>query len=182
MTLLQKLIASLGGIAIASGFGSWTAIAATLPQPKPNQIAPQTGSSASEATPTTSDDLFNRGALRITTGDFNGAIVDFSRVIQLDPQHIEAYCNRGVAYALSGNGPRALADFDQALQIDPQHADAYDKRGTAYAQQGNFAAALTNFNQAIALDPNLLDAHYNRGIIYQLVSVMNFSPQPYGHV
>ena len=67
MTLLQKLIASLGGIAIASGFGSWAAIAAGLPQPKSNQIAPQTGPSASEATPTTPDDLFNRGALRITT-------------------------------------------------------------------------------------------------------------------
>ena len=41
------------------------------------------------------DELNKRGKTRLNQGDWDGAILDFTQVIQLSPQLADAYCNRG---------------------------------------------------------------------------------------
>ena len=70
------------------------------------------------------ESLFERGTEKINRGDYQSAIADLDRVIELDPNYIEAYCSRGMAHFGLGNMERAIAQFDLALQVAPRHADA----------------------------------------------------------
>ena len=70
------------------------------------------------------ESLFERGTEKINRGDYQSAIADLDRVIELDPNYIEAYCSRGMAEFGLGNLERAIAQFDLALQVAPRHADA----------------------------------------------------------
>ena len=45
------------------------------------------------------------------------AIADYSRAVELDPQHAAAYTTRAIAYDLKGEKEKAVADFKQALVL-----------------------------------------------------------------
>ncbi len=53
--------------------------------------------------------------------DWPGAIADFSRAIELQPDLAEAYAGRGTAKNASGDADGALADLQKALELDPKH-------------------------------------------------------------
>src|ERR1700730_15420539 len=50
----------------------------------------------------------NRGNAELARGEFDRAILDYSRAIELTPQYALAYCNRG-------NAKSAKRDFDGAI-------------------------------------------------------------------
>jgi Flp pilus assembly protein TadD len=52
----------------------------------------------------------NRGVGKAARGDFDGAIADFTRTIELDPKEPKAYNNRGLAKHHKGDFEGALAD------------------------------------------------------------------------
>lgn len=82
-----------------------------------------------------------RGTARYNKEDYDGAIADFSRAIELDPKedyhgaedfipiigldqyNAIAYYNRGCVYSNIGDYDHAIADWEAALKIDPNNAD-----------------------------------------------------------
>jgi len=110
--------------------------------------------------------FFYRGTAQAFLSQYEQAIADFDRAIQLDPQDAKAYSNRGAAYADLGQYEQAIADFDQAIQINPQYAEVYTNRGAAYAGLGQYEQAITDYDRAIQLDPQYAEAYYNRGVAY----------------
>ena len=44
----------------------------------------------------------NRGSARNQTGDWNGAIADFERVVTINPKWVDAYNGRGLAHYYKG--------------------------------------------------------------------------------
>ena len=56
----------------------------------------------------------NRGFVKQTNGDLEGAIADLNQAIKLDPKIVEAYVNRGLTKAKKGELEGAIADLDQA--------------------------------------------------------------------
>src|SRR5262245_51729587 len=69
--------------------------------------------------------------------DYDRALADFDKAIQLKPDYADAYNNRGEAYLDKGDKERAFADFDKAIQLKPDYADAYNNRGKAYFYKGD---------------------------------------------
>ena len=45
-------------------------------------------------------------------GDFEKAIIDYDRAIQLEHNHTNVYYNRGIAYKNKGDLNKAIADYD----------------------------------------------------------------------
>ena len=64
--------------------------------------------------------------------NYNAAIDDLDRVINLNPQDSNAYHNRGVVYADLGEYQRAIADYDEAIRLNPQSVFTYHSRGSSY--------------------------------------------------
>ena len=56
--------------------------------------------------------------MRGARGDLDGAISDFAKAIELNPQNAKAYANRGIIMLLQGRDAAAQKEFDTALKID----------------------------------------------------------------
>lgn len=58
---------------------------------------------------------FKRGTVRLKQSQWNTAIADFNRVLELDPEHHNSYHNRGIAYYRIGFKEKGCEDWCQAL-------------------------------------------------------------------
>ncbi len=68
----------------------------------------------------------NRGAAYGEKGQYDQAISDFSKAIEIDARYNKAYNNRGIVYRLKGQYDRAILDFKKAIDINPLDAEAYN--------------------------------------------------------
>ncbi|MCA9891205.1 MAG: tetratricopeptide repeat protein, partial [Anaerolineae bacterium] len=55
---------------------------------------------------------------------YEQAIADYDKAIQLEPQYASAYYNRGLAYYMLNEYDLAIADYEAALKFDPNHENA----------------------------------------------------------
>lgn len=94
------------------------------------------------------NDLLIQGMEKGIQGDYQGAIADFSEIIRINPQEVEAYYNRGIAYAKLQDYQGAIADFNQALILDPTIAEIYLERAKVYLQLGERDSAIADLNKA----------------------------------
>lgn len=62
-------------------------------------------------------------------GDFQKAVADFTTVIKLDPNNVNAYFNRGSAFDSLGQYDRAVSDYTQALDLDSTSTDVISSTG-----------------------------------------------------
>ena len=91
-------------------------------------------------------------------GEYDRAIVDYTKAIELDPTYAPAYNNRGLLYRDKGEYDRAIADLTNAIEINPQRANAYSNRGIAYHGKGEYDRAIADFTRAIEINPDFQES------------------------
>jgi tetratricopeptide (TPR) repeat protein len=96
------------------------------------------------------------------------AIADYTKAIELDPQHTRAYNNRGNAYISLGETESALRDYDTALELDPDLALTYFNRGLLHYQLGNPEQAIVDLEMYLELVPDADDRAQVEDFIEQL--------------
>ena len=74
----------------------------------------------------------NRGIAYVKKGQYDRAISDLNKAIEINPNLVEAYFLRGLAYRHRGQYDRAISDFTKAIEINPKFANAYYHRGVAH--------------------------------------------------
>ncbi|WP_051410946.1 tetratricopeptide repeat protein [Synechococcus sp. CC9616] len=74
---------------------------------------------------------FNQGVEKYEAGNYQGAIDDFNKAIEINPQDADAYNNRGGAKIELGDYQGAIDDWSKAIEINPKDAVAYLSRGVA---------------------------------------------------
>ena len=109
---------------------------------------------------------FYRGTTHYFLGQYDQAMADFSKSIQIDPQDAKTYVNRGTVYLVQKQYDQAIADYSKAIQIDPQDATAYHNRGMAYAYHAQYEQAIVDFSKAIQIDPQFAQGYAGRGMAY----------------
>ena len=77
--------------------------------------------------------------------DFDKAIADYSKAIELDPEHALAYRDRGFVYYLEDDSDKAIADYSKAIELDPEYAPAYSDRGNVYNVCGENESAFNDY-------------------------------------
>ena len=75
----------------------------------------------------------------IHLNDVAGALADYDKALEADPNDEHAYNNRGLALQSRGDYDAAVADFDMALQIDPQFSQAMHNRALGQMARGRCA-------------------------------------------
>ncbi len=98
--------------------------------------------------------------------DYERAIINKTRAIELDPQQDLHYYARGVSYEAQGDYDRAIADYAQAIELDPQNAEYYWQRGVIYQVKGDYDHAITDETRAIELNPQDAVYYWHRGVSY----------------
>jgi tetratricopeptide (TPR) repeat protein len=61
----------------------------------------------------------NRGNAYHSKGEYDQAIADYGKAIQLNPKYAEAYNNRGAAHEKKQDKGKAIADYRMALSLNP---------------------------------------------------------------
>jgi TonB family protein len=117
------------------------------PQPK---VEPQPVS-----TPKPPDFAFyqNRANANFVMGEYDTAITDYNKAIELNPKEPAVYFSRGLAHFNKLSYTTAISDFDKVIELDPKEAMAYFKRGNALEKMGSFEKALVDYQKAVELDP-----------------------------
>jgi tetratricopeptide (TPR) repeat protein len=108
----------------------------------------------------------NRGAAYGGLRQYDKAIADYSKAIELDPKFAAAWYNRGAAYVGLRQYDKAIADYSKAIELDPNGAVYWNNRGLAHHELHQYDKATADWSKAIELDPKLAAAWYNRGAAY----------------
>jgi tetratricopeptide (TPR) repeat protein len=106
----------------------------------------------------------NNGIEKYNKGDYQGAIADFSKVIDINPNYSDTYNKRGSAKGNLDDIQGAMADFSIAIQLDPNNSDAYKSRGVAKAKLGDYRGAIADYSKAIELESNNSDFYDGRAV------------------
>ena len=112
---------------------------------------------------TTAREYNSRGNGRQAKGDLDGAIADFTKAIEINPDYAIAYNNRGQALRAKGDLAGAIADFSTAIELTPNFAAAFANRGAAKRANHDLEGAIADCTKAIGLDPQSASAYSNRG-------------------
>jgi tetratricopeptide (TPR) repeat protein len=93
--------------------------------------------------------------IRYDRRDWDSAIADHSRAIELEPRLVESWNNRANARRAKGDLDGAIADYDRALELNPGYALCYANRGVAWLMKGSIIEAENDFNQCRELAGHL---------------------------
>jgi tetratricopeptide (TPR) repeat protein len=96
----------------------------------------------------------NRGIIRSSSGDLKGAINDYNKALQINPNMAEAFANRGTVFIRQANYTKALTELDRALSLElEQPAAVYYNRGIVHERIGDLASAYKDYLKATELKP-----------------------------
>jgi tetratricopeptide (TPR) repeat protein len=70
-------------------------------------------------------------------GEYDKAIEDCDKAIQIDSNNALAYANRGGMYLVKGDCDRAVADLEMAVKLEPDNGDYREILANAKAASGN---------------------------------------------
>lgn len=116
-------------------------------------------------------DLLERGEASLQAENFEGAALEFSLFIYLNPTAAIGYYERSLAYNQLDRPQDALADLNTALELPTPSSDftaiAHDARARLYLRLNDLERALADFDASIEAAPDQPDSYFTRALIYQ---------------
>jgi TonB family protein len=106
-----------------------------------------------------------RSAAKIDMKDFDGAIKDSNRSLEIAPGTIEAaaaLCFRGRAKQMQDHEKEAIDDFNASLKINPKFANAYGFKAHSELKLLQYDKAEIDCNKALELNPKFTQAYLDR--------------------
>lgn len=89
-----------------------------------------------------------RGVAYMELNDFDAALKDFDKTIELKPDSGRAILARGTLYARSGRCRQAVEELQNGLKLQPENAFAINTLGTCYEKLGMHKEADAYFKKA----------------------------------
>jgi len=94
------------------------------------------------------DFYINRENTYFKKDQYDQAIIDYTKALEIVPGVAEVYFSRGCVYHKQGQYDHAIADYTKALEINPGDALAYYNRGRAYYSKGEFDKSWDDIKKA----------------------------------
>ena len=112
----------------------------------------------------TDEEYFKRANAKDAAGDYSGALEDYNKAIEINPNNARIYSNRGLTKNSLKDYSGAIEDFNKSIEINPTNSYPYYNTGIAKYNLQDYSGALESYNKAIDLDPNYTDAYFNRSL------------------
>ena len=84
----------------------------------------------------------NRGTAYWRAGNFQQAIEDVGKAIELNPEYASAYNTRASIHVSLGSYKQAIEDVNKAIELYPKYAKAYHTRAGIYVGLGSYKQAV----------------------------------------
>jgi tetratricopeptide (TPR) repeat protein len=110
-----------------------------------------------------------------TSGDYDGAIQEYLKAIQINPNLPFLYLSLGVNYRFrkhltaedeTADAEKALEAYATAARLNPNNPLPYLSIASTYANEGQFFIAEVNAQTALKKDPTNADIYGRLGVIY----------------
>lgn len=126
-------------------------------------------------------DYFGRAMDYMSVKNYEAALSDFSKAIELTSDFTLGYFMRAIAryrqYQRSEGEEKGyeqkrmiltqvIDDVDKVIKLSPLMAAAHFNKGTLLIEAGDLTSAISSFNRAIEIKPDFGEAFYNRGYAY----------------
>ena len=98
--------------------------------------------------------------------NYNNAIKDCLKLLDLDKKTSTRYNNLGFYYSKIGELRKAENNLNVALQLNPTHPYALDNLGYVYYLQDKLEPALNQINKSLEIDPSNSYGYKNRALVY----------------
>jgi TonB family protein len=105
-------------------------------------------------TPAPPDFVFyqNRGNAHFAKGEYDLALVNYNKVVELKGADATTYNSRGMAYSNKKSFEPAITEFDKAIELSPKDSVFYANRAEAFEGMGNYDKAILDYQKAVELD------------------------------
>ena len=107
----------------------------------------------------------NRAAVKGIQTDYELALADISKALELDDRDAWAWALRGRIQCALKNYRAAITNADKAIELNPKDSSAYDARATDYLCLDDFARAAADLETALKLNPTNATAFVVRALI-----------------
>jgi tetratricopeptide (TPR) repeat protein len=107
-----------------------------------------------------------RGHLKFKMKDFNGAIEDYTKFIELSEENKkgDGYANRGRAKMESNKYDEALVDFNLALSYYPNDCYTFYFQGMTYIKMGEKNKACESFSQSDTIKTEFWKVEFKKAL------------------
>ena len=95
--------------------------------------------------------IYNRGICYSQMKEYNLALADFTRCLELDPDWAWAFSERGRVYLQLKEFDKAIKDCSNAIKYKPNYFHGYLIRAYAYQESGDHKKARVDFENALKL-------------------------------
>jgi len=108
-----------------------------------------------------------RGKVNRDKGNYEQALADYDKAIELDPAFYKAYHNRAKIYFDQQRFDEAIENYSVVLEFNPRFYEAVSNLGIIYASQQKNDLALEMLNRAMDIKPDHLNTIRSRGMLYE---------------
>ncbi len=108
---------------------------------------------------------YRAGHDAIRESDYQSAVRQYRKAIELNPGYVEARQELGVALMSLKNLAEAEAEFRKVIELRPSFAEAYLNLGNVLARQGKFQEAIDPLRKSLDLKPADGSAHLVLGTV-----------------
>ena len=106
-------------------------------------------------------------AAKDESGDLIGAIAEYSKAIDINPENPETYFKRGCDKSYLEDNAGAIIDYDRVIQLKPDFWDVYFNRGFSEEALGKYMDAMKDYTKSIENGNGL--GYFHRGCLKEIL-------------
>ncbi len=109
--------------------------------------------------------LFDAGLAAQDYGQLKIAAIAYTKLLELDPQHVEALFNMAIVQHDQGNLEKAIRYYQMAVSLKPDLAIAYKNIGDALFTHKQYDKAIKAYEKTLSIEPQMAEAWFNLGLV-----------------
>lgn len=114
----------------------------------------------------------NSGIEKTNNGDFTGALEDFNKSLEINPNWDLTYFSKAIVFHNLQRLEDAYENYTKAIELNPEMIDAYYNRAHVilldknnHTDEKELKKALSDLQKSVDLDNNFTDAYYYLGVV-----------------
>ena len=128
------------------------------------------------------DVLFLRALCYREMKEYDLALSDFGRVIELDNSDVDAYLWRSEVHLGMERADLAVLDCEKAVSLQPQQFDVHDFYARALFFSDRYEESFEQVNIAISINPENTKGYFTRAVFFEELGQFEMARKDYSYI